>query len=228
VNTHLFKEGALPKVSEAQLEQRRQQLLDAAVACFARKGFHQATMADIAAEAGVSDTLAYRYFGGKEEIIDAAVRRYGDTTAKEVLAAFDSPDDPFALVDMLLASGASRFNDRQAAKATMGMHFQSWAAALHQEPIRQEVVSRWRHHFDIAASLVRRGQEAGQLNSDIDASAVARVMLALHYGLSLFATLDPDTDLDGCHQVALAMFKALEVDQVAGGEDSRSGREENR
>jgi AcrR family transcriptional regulator len=218
----------LPKVSEARLEQRRQQILDAAVACFARKGFHQATMADIAEEAGVSDTLAYRYFSGKEEIIDAAVRQYGDTTSKEVLGVSDSLDDVLALAEMLLASGASRFNDREAAKATMGMHFQSWAAALHEEPIRQGVVSRWRHHFDIVESLVRRGQDAGQLTSDLESAAVARVMLALHYGLSLFAALDLETDLDDCRRVALAMFEALVNSPGREGRPSRDGGGEKR
>ena len=49
-----FGWGVMPKVTEAHLEARRQQVLDPAFACFARQGFHQTTMDDICREAGLS------------------------------------------------------------------------------------------------------------------------------------------------------------------------------
>ena len=61
----------MPKVTEAHLESRRQQVLDAAFACFARNGFHQTTMQDICREAQLSPGAVYRYFASKEEIIAA-------------------------------------------------------------------------------------------------------------------------------------------------------------
>ena len=45
---------------------RPAQILDAAVVCFAKRGFHQASMHDISAEAGISVGLIYRYFQNKE------------------------------------------------------------------------------------------------------------------------------------------------------------------
>src|SRR5216684_9306372 len=50
---------------------RPTQILDAAVACFAKRGFHQASMHDISAEAGISVGLIYRYFHNKEAVISA-------------------------------------------------------------------------------------------------------------------------------------------------------------
>src|SRR5947199_7682663 len=61
----------MPKVSEEHLDRRRRQVVDAAVACFAREGFHRATMHDICREAGLSPGAVYRYFSGKQEIIEA-------------------------------------------------------------------------------------------------------------------------------------------------------------
>ena len=55
---------------------RPTQILDAAVACFAKRGFHQASMHDISAEAGISVGLIYRYFQNKEAVIAAMAERH--------------------------------------------------------------------------------------------------------------------------------------------------------
>jgi TetR/AcrR family transcriptional regulator, repressor for uid operon len=55
---------------------RRTQILDAAVVCFAKRGFHQASMHDISAEAGISVGLIYRYFENKEAVISAMADRH--------------------------------------------------------------------------------------------------------------------------------------------------------
>jgi AcrR family transcriptional regulator len=55
---------------------RRSQILDAAVVCFAKRGFHQASMHDISAEAGISVGLIYRYFENKEAVISAMADRH--------------------------------------------------------------------------------------------------------------------------------------------------------
>ena len=55
---------------------RRTQILDAALVCFAKRGFHQASMHDISAEAGISVGLIYRYFENKDAVISAMADRH--------------------------------------------------------------------------------------------------------------------------------------------------------
>lgn len=55
---------------------RRTQILEAALVCFAKRGFHQASMHDISAEAGISVGLIYRYFENKEAVISAMADRH--------------------------------------------------------------------------------------------------------------------------------------------------------
>ena len=52
-------------------EEKRRQLLDAAVRVFARKGFHASRVGDIAEEAGVAHGLLYHYFKSKDEVLEA-------------------------------------------------------------------------------------------------------------------------------------------------------------
>lgn len=50
---------------------RPEQILSAAMICFAKRGFHQTSMHDISAEAGISVGLIYRYFENKDAVISA-------------------------------------------------------------------------------------------------------------------------------------------------------------
>jgi TetR/AcrR family transcriptional regulator, repressor for uid operon len=57
-------------------EERRRQILRAAMTCFARRGFHPTTMHDISAEAQISVGLIYRYFNSKDAVITFMAREH--------------------------------------------------------------------------------------------------------------------------------------------------------
>lgn len=55
---------------------RHEQIMDAAMRCFSRRGFHGTTMQDLSAEAGISVGLIYRYFASKEAVVAEMVERH--------------------------------------------------------------------------------------------------------------------------------------------------------
>ncbi len=61
----------MPKISDRQRESRRQQILEAALACFSANGFHQTGMADIVRQSGLSHGAVYLYFQSKDDLIEA-------------------------------------------------------------------------------------------------------------------------------------------------------------
>ena len=61
----------MPKLAESTRSARRGQIMEAALACFARAGYHATTMADVAAQAGVSKGTPYLYFPSKEALFIA-------------------------------------------------------------------------------------------------------------------------------------------------------------
>ncbi len=63
---------------------RADQILRAAQACFARRGYHQTTMEDIAAEARIAKGAAYIYFDGKEAIFLALYDAWGCALREEI------------------------------------------------------------------------------------------------------------------------------------------------
>jgi TetR/AcrR family transcriptional repressor of uid operon len=66
---------SLPPTAEPAHD-RRHQILEAAIVCFAKRGFHQTSMHDISAEAGISVGLIYRYFENKEAVISAMANHH--------------------------------------------------------------------------------------------------------------------------------------------------------
>jgi AcrR family transcriptional regulator len=81
------------------VEDRRQELIAAALELFSSRPADEVTLDDVAAQAGVSRALAYRYFGGRTEIYVAAMR----TAADQMLALLDPPHDA-APLDRLVAA----------------------------------------------------------------------------------------------------------------------------
>ena len=70
---------------------RRCQILDAALVCFAKRGFHQTSMHDISAEAGISVGLIYRYFENKEAVISAMADRHKKEISEVLQRAKQAP-----------------------------------------------------------------------------------------------------------------------------------------
>lgn len=64
-------------------DERKQEILDAAVRVFARNGYEKTSITDIAKEIGISQGLCYRYYASKEEIYDAALDKYASYIAAQ-------------------------------------------------------------------------------------------------------------------------------------------------
>jgi len=65
-------------IREQLIEARRSQILDAAAAVFAEKGFHRATTKDIAKTAGVSEGTIYNYFDSKADLLIGIMTRLAE------------------------------------------------------------------------------------------------------------------------------------------------------
>ena len=94
--------GASPRYPQSTLtdrsiaqEEKRRQILDAAVRVFARDGFHTSRVGDIAEEAGVAHGLLYHYFSSKDEVLQTVFRENWAQLLErfEAVEASDEPAD---------------------------------------------------------------------------------------------------------------------------------------
>jgi AcrR family transcriptional regulator len=84
---------AATQASTARVARQRARILEAAEHCFIESGFHAASMAHIAATAGMSAGLIYRYFGGKNEIVQAIVQRHLETDGCPAMQRLNTSED---------------------------------------------------------------------------------------------------------------------------------------
>lgn len=181
----------MPKVSEAHLEARKQQILDAAASCFSRRGFHQATMQDICREAELSPGAVYRYFTSKEEIIAAMVNERRREGVAMIEAVRRERKDTLAVLDELAEVFFSKLEDTQGCAVDVEL----WAEAQSNEHVREMV------DFDMCdtaaafTDIIQVAQRRGEVNPDLDANAVARVLNSFFLGLVLQKSINPNVEV---------------------------------
>lgn len=205
----------MPKVTKEHLEAKRELILYAAIACFARDGFHKTKMSDIAEMAGVSDGLAYRYFSSKEEIIQEAIHfATGSRELVDVEALEDA--DVASLLDVMYRTSFRRFG-MPGRRTTVGLRMRSWSEALENDEVKDQVVGRWVEYEPVAETVWSKAQTQGSVPDDLDPAAIAQVMMAIHDGLDVRWALDPSIDVEACRDVVLALIQGrfcYEADQT--------------
>lgn len=181
----------MPRVTQAHLDARRRQILAAAARCFARRGFHDATMQEIADEAGLSAGALYRYFDGKAGLIEA-LAAWGREEKRDVLDSLTpggGPEPVARLVETLL--GRLSLEDAEDAAR---LDVRLWGEALGQPRLRAVVEGELEALIDPLAGYLREEAEAGRLRAGADPEAVARAVIALLMGLELQRAFDSRLD----------------------------------
>jgi AcrR family transcriptional regulator len=185
----------MPKVSEEHLAARRRQILDAALVCFSRRGFHQTSMQAIFEESGLSPGAVYRYFKGKEQIVEAIAAE----TLGGFAAAVESgpPGAPGEVLGRLLgAIDSVPLRDQR-----LRLALQIWGEAI--------VNPRVGGFVRAAIDGLRERMAAELLVPDPDATA--RVLVALVQGMVVQRDLyGDDFDAEGFRADALALLSQPE------------------
>ena len=115
--------------------ERREEVLEAAVAEFARAGFHGASTDAIARRAGISQPYLFRLFGSKKDLYLAAVRRCFRRTLEAMQEAAEGLRAEDALDAMAQAYGLILSSDPTMLQAQL----QTYAAALDDADVRKAV-----------------------------------------------------------------------------------------
>jgi AcrR family transcriptional regulator len=194
----------MPKVLPEYLELRRQQILDAAAACFSRRGFHQTTMQDICEESGLSPGAVYRYFPGKEAIIEGMTARGQNQNAEAIEYAM-SKERTLDVFDELIRIFFIELESLRSAEIC-ALNVELISEAPRSERIRESLQRTNQNVRSMFVQLVERAQAAGEIDPALESESVARVMVALYQGFITQRLVEPDADAGGYAEVLRALF----------------------
>lgn len=182
----------MPYITDARRAARRAEMIAAARSCFARDGFHQASMPDIAAEAGLSAGAFYRYFESKDDLVFEV--------AQQAFAAVFGPVDdlleaetPATIADLIEATTRAIAGPPpvDAAGAPVPIDemlrcvVQTWAELLRSPPLRERATAAFEHRRNRIGEALRRGIRAGTVPRELDPDASAGVLVAVLLGFLL-------------------------------------------
>jgi AcrR family transcriptional regulator len=143
-------------------EEKRKLILDAAVRVFARAGYHNARVADIAEEAGIAHGLLYHYFDSKDEVLATVFRdNWGQLLERvhTVETSHEGADEKLrGMAKILLRT----WRNDPALVTVM-------VRDVARSPNLQEQVDVVREAFQAIQRVIEQGQAEGTFRDDIDA-----------------------------------------------------------
>jgi TetR/AcrR family transcriptional regulator, fatty acid metabolism regulator protein len=199
-------------MAEAQAVDKRRAILDAAIRVFAREGFHNARVSDVAAEAGVAYGLVYHYFDSKDQMLNELFSERWSLlleAGREADRELSSPREKLAAVAGFIIE--SYRHDRELMKVIIVevTRAANSFGRTHLPEIREA--------YDQIEKIVAEAQAAGEFRGDVNPEFASMLFYgAIEQLLSgwIFEIV-PASDEDFEHA------KALVVDTICGGLEPR-------
>jgi len=178
-------------MSQPQIESsldRRTQILDAALVCFAKRGFHQASMHDISAEAGISVGLIYRYFENKDAVISAMADRH----KKEIHEVLERAQQAPTLLESLEILFTAHCCE-DAPQLVSAFVVDLYAEASRNPHVADLVRDVLQTAMDGVTDLIARSPEAGSAADGLKPHELAELIFAVSRGMLMRDVLQPQT-----------------------------------
>jgi AcrR family transcriptional regulator len=174
------------KVDPEKHAAKRRLILDAAISCFARKGFHGTSTAEICAEAGMSPGNLFHYFPTKHTIIAAIVEVERQETA-EIFRKLGEAEDLFAALLGVMDSVLELAGD----PTYSSMALEIAAEAMRDERIGTLAAANDAELQQALSALLRDAADRNQVDRTVDADRAARWIAAIIDGIFSRVAVDP-------------------------------------
>jgi AcrR family transcriptional regulator len=197
----------LPRVSAEHKEQRRQAILDAAMAVFIGKGYQLATIDDISNRCGLSVGAIYRYFHNKGEIMLTLVEERLGRTPELFARLTETAGDPWEQLDRCVGLFTSALRVRH--PVTGRLLLATLGEAVQDGEIRRGLQGRFGALVSYISNIIRDGVAQGVFRADADPAALATLLLCTADGVAVYWVIDtPEVDLRTLRTATLAMLRA--------------------
>lgn len=167
--------------------ERRMQLLEASIACFAEYGYQGTTTARLAKSAHISEPVLYQHFPSKRDLFVALVEEVGREVLREWRRAIAPLKSPMDQLRVLL-----RLNPATTDPRTKQLYRVIFAAQaeLHEPEILAALRRHYEQYARFLTQVLKRAQRAGQVRRDVSAAGLAWQLVHAGIGFALLKPLE--------------------------------------
>ncbi len=198
--------------------ERRPQIMRSAIRALARSNYRTTSIADIAAEAGITEPAVYRYFKTKKELFVAILDDVGERMLDLWKSFMDECENP---IEALTKISADYYDRAMKRRGELKVLFQA-LSEVDDPDIRAALKRQFASYVDLLEKIIRRAQDQGIIRASVDAVAAAWSFLSVGFTLNLVSLLRLEEQLS---RDRLGLIQELFVRSLLA-PDRRKGPEE--
>ncbi len=195
----------MPKVVPEYKEEAKNRILEAANKVFAEKGYHEATMDDIAKRLGVSKGAIYLYFSGKEDLFEAMCKTTPQAFKEILLSSFGNDANPI--------QSATQFFDKmlKLSASNPGLSFEILSEASRNPSLKRILKQNHEEYERVLTGFLDEGRKRKIVGDNLDIRPLANALIALWNGLETL--LVAGLPIDQARRAWLEALKAIFMNQ---------------
>ena len=166
--------------------QSRENLLKAAIEEIAEVGFDKAKLVDIAKRAGMTAGSVYTWFENKEDLFRAALEQALSSQLEDNASAVAqvpqfNPGNWLSQVAALVPRNHENPGPTDAQRLLIESYYASW-----RDPdVASKVLPQLQEHVNTYVRIIKEAQDSGAIRSDVDATALAMILVSVPLGMAL-------------------------------------------
>jgi AcrR family transcriptional regulator len=195
----------MPKVVPEYKEEAKSRILEAANKVFAEKGYHEATMDDIAKRLGVSKGAIYLYFASKEGLFEAMCKTAPQAFKEILYSSFGADTNP--------VQSATQFFDKmlKLSASNPGLSFEILSEASRNPTLKRILRQNHAEYEEVLTGFLAEGRKRRIVADNLDIHSLANSLIALWNGLETL--LVSGLPVDDARLAWLEALKAIFMNQ---------------
>lgn len=193
---------------------KRVRILEAAEKAFARRGFYNARISEIASEAGVADGTIYLYFKSKDDLLISWFEWRMERVVADLAAAIAGRATAAAKLEAFIETHLAMVAANPAAAEVLTVELRQSTKFM-----KEYSAPMFREFLELLASVIAEGQASGELDPEVPASLAARAIFGAIDELALAWLLGGADKFDIVRAARWAtriLLTGLQVDQSKG------------
>ena len=165
-------------------QSKHDQILQAAIKVFAKKGFFNSKVSEIAREANVADGTIYLYFKNKDDILISLFEEMVNTINQQMEAELAKTQDPLEKLRIFISQHLLRIKENKHLAEVMQIELRQSSKFM-----RRYVPVKFLQYLDMIGKIIEEGQQKGIIREDVIPAIAKRAIFGALDEMSLYWVL---------------------------------------